>query len=116
MKVRPPNWINFCQEFEVMKFVQQIIIRKLLTDKLKSKNYIVSMTFHHQLRISTSNNLAKVSEEIIPIGGTRMGLQEEFSCLIYLFLGTQLGNFRSDTKISLFLPQFVFGISKIVDM
>ena len=53
VKGRPPNWINFCQEFEVMKFVQQIIIRKLLTDKLKSKNYIVSMTFHHQLQIST---------------------------------------------------------------
>ena len=33
-----------------------------------------------------------------------MGLREQFSCLIYLFLGTRLDNFSSDNKFFLPLP------------
>ena len=35
------------------------------------------------------------------IGGTWVGLREQFSCLINLFFGTRMANFRSDTKFLL---------------
>ena len=34
----------------------------------------------------------------------QMRLWQQFSCLIYMFLGTRLDNFSSDTKFFLLLP------------
>ena len=47
---------------------------------------------------------------------TGVGLQKQFSCLIYLFLGNQFANFSSDTKFSLLFPQCVFGFSNMMGM